>query len=255
MNKNKKLNQLKSTIFYSLVIILIFSLVRFSHSWSRLGYDNKIFIEISDTNIIRNDFYYSIVQETIKDKKNIEDIDLKELTSLIENHPYIHVARISRHFPSKIIIDLVERSPIAIVNKDPIVLLDKYGVVLPDLGTLRTYNLPVMSNFITDPSFYPSGDVVLSEKVKECLLFIADLKFNYAQLYDNLSTLSITSEDEIELTLASDPTKIYLGSKDVYSRVNILKKFQKKLRPKKISDFSYLDMRFKNQIIAKGRHS
>ena len=255
MNKKKKLNKLKFTIFHSLMIIIVFSLVSFSYTWSRLGNGNKIFIEISDTNIIGKDFYYSIINETIKNNKNIEDIDLKELTSVIENHPYIHVARISRHFPSKIIIDLVERSPIAIVNKDPIVLLDRYGVVLPDLGTLKSYNLPVMSNFITDPSFYPSGDVVLSEKVKECLLFIADLKFNYSQLYDNLSTLRINSEDEIELTLASDPTKIYLGSKNVYSRVNILKKFQKKLRPRKISDFSYLDMRFKNQIIAKGRHS
>ena len=237
------------------MIIIIFSLVRFSDAWSRLGNGNKIFIEISDTDIIGKDFYYSIISENVKNKKNIEDINLKELTSLVENHPYIHVARISRHFPSKIIIDLVERSPIAIVNKDPIVLLDRYGVVLPDLGTLKSYNLPVMNNFIADSSFYPSGDVVLSEKVKEYLLFIADLKFNYSQLYDNLSTLKITSEDEIELTLASDPTKIYLGSKDVYSRINILKEFQKKLRPKKISDFSYLDMRFKNQVIAKGRHS
>ena len=33
----------------------------------------------------------------------------------------------------------------------------------------------------------------------------------------------------------------------------ILKKFETELFPKKLSDFSYLDMRYDNQVIAKSR--
>jgi hypothetical protein len=37
--------------------------------------------------------------------------------------------------------------------------------------------------------------------------------------------------------------------------MNILKKFEDRLNPKKITDFDYLDMRYNNQVIAKGRRT
>ena len=59
----------------------------------------------------------------------------------------------------------------------------------------------------------------------------------------------------MELILADEPTQIFLGNDDVWSRIEILQNFEKRLTPKKISDYSYLDMRYKNQIIVKGRRS
>ena len=64
----------------------------------------------------------------------------------------------------------------------------------------------------------------------------------------------MTSTNEMELILSDQPTHIYLGQNKVWSRINTLKQFEKILQPKKISDFSYLDMRYENQVIAKGRN-
>jgi hypothetical protein len=63
----------------------------------------------------------------------------------------------------------------------------------------------------------------------------------------------MTSTDEMEIILAENPTNIYFGQTQLRTRINNLVQFQKLLKPKRLSDFSYLDMRFENQIIAKER--
>jgi cell division septal protein FtsQ len=65
--------------------------------------------------------------------------------------------------------------------------------------------------------------------------------------------MKMTSNNEMELILSDQPTHIYLGESDVWSRIKILKQFENELGNKKMSDFAYLDMRYDNQIIAKGR--
>ena len=57
------------------------------------------------------------------------------------------------------------------------------------------------------------------------------------------------------MILADQPTQIFIGSKNINYRINVLKKFEKELEPKTISGFSYIDFRYDNQIIAKRRHS
>jgi cell division septal protein FtsQ len=102
---------------------------------------------------------------------------------------------------------------------------------------------------------YPAGEMALSVKVKDCISWLSRIHNNYTSLYNNLSELKMTSTNEMELILSDHPTHIYLGQDKVWSRINTLKQFEKKLQPKKISDFSYLDMRYENQVIAKERHS
>ena len=123
------------------------------------------------------------------------------------------------------------------------------------MDNLNDYNLPVLSNFNTDSGLYPNGKQALSTKVIECTSIIKQLKNRYTNLYDNLSELKITSDNEIELILADHPTHIYLGNKNIYNRIHILKEFENKLKPNSISNFNYLDFRYENQIIANNRKS
>ena len=180
---------------------------------------------------------------------------IHEITKRIEEHPYVKAARVSKHYPSQIRIEIMEREPIAIVNKDPMVLLDESGFVLPDLGNLNNHILPVMSNFNSDEEFYPHGKKALSVNIIECISLLSQLKEQYDGLYDNLSEIKMSASNEIELILADQPTHIFLGNQDIDSRINILKEFEKELRPKSISGYSYLDIRYNNQVIAKRRHS
>ena len=258
MAKKKKIFPIMKLMVQFFVLSFIGLLSWASFWWA--DYSNpmdNIEINFSETKVLDINQYKSLLDEITNNDSS--KLDLYEISALIENHPYIKVARVSRHYPSEIKIEIIEREPIAIVNIEPMIFLDENGFVLPDEGNIKNYNLPVMNNFNSDPKLYPQGELALSVKVKECVVILSRIQTNYPELYNNLSYLEITSSNEIKLILdefASNlPTHVYLGNNEIYARIEILKEFESTLKPNKISDFSYLDMRFNNQIIVKRHHS
>jgi cell division septal protein FtsQ len=66
--------------------------------------------------------------------------------------------------------------------------------------------------------------------------------------------MTMENGNEIILILADYPTRVRLGDSNTWSRVEVLKQFQQKIGGKKqLSDFTYLDMRYNNQVIVKER--
>ena len=123
--------------------------------------------------------------------------DRTKIAQVIEGHPYVKAARVSKHYPCEIRIEIMEREPIAIVNMDPMFLLDESGFVLPNLGNLNNHDLPIMSNFNEDKELYPYGSKAISVKVIECISLLSKLKNQYEGLYNNLSEIKMSSDNEI----------------------------------------------------------
>tara|TARA_B100000475_G_scaffold196557_1_gene174336 strand:+ start:410 stop:1174 length:765 start_codon:yes stop_codon:yes gene_type:complete len=253
MSKKKKVFEIKKMILTFLSFSLLGLMIKVSFLWaSYSGALDLDHIKFSETKILDVSNYRSLLGEITNEKS--KELNLYEISTLIESHPYVKYARVSRHYPSEIKIEIIERKPIAIVNMNPMIFLDENGFVLPVEGIQTNYNLPVMNNFNSEPQLYPLGELALSVKVKEAIALISKIKKDYSDLYNNLSELKISSSNEIELILSDLPTHIYLGNEKIGSRIHTLKEFESKLKPNKMSDFSYLDMRYDNQIIGKRRH-
>ena len=249
----KKAFPWQQTLIYILSISALLSLIWASFSWSRFKGSLSITkVRFSETDVLDTHIYRLVLGEIIG--TNSEQVNLREIGDLIESHPYVKAARVSHYYPGIIKVEIKERKPIVLLKTDPMVLLDREGFVLPNVGNMDKYNLPIMTNFNPEPDLYPAGEMALSVKVKECISWLSRIHNNYTSLYNNLSELKMTSTNEMELILSDQPTHIYLGQNKVWSRINTLKQFEKILQPKKISDFSYLDMRYENQVIAKGRN-
>jgi len=210
-------------------------------------------VRFGETTVLNKQIYEATLGEIIGKQPN--ELDLTEISELIESHPYVKAARISHQFPGTLQIEIIERQPIAFLRTSPMVMLDQEGVVLPDVNNLGEFDLPVLTNFNPEMDLYPSGERALSVKVQECIDWLSRIQSEYQSLYNNLSEMKMTSASEMELVLADESTEIYLGNTELWERINILKRFEEELGKHKMSDFSYLDMRFENQIIAKRRRS
>jgi len=168
------------------------------------------------------------------------------------NHPYVAAARISHRYPNAIIIDISERLPFAMLNKDPMVILDRECYVLPNIENINDYNIPILSKYNAAPELYPLGEQSLSVKIKHTISWLKTLNTKYPEIYSEISEITLASGDEIILILEKNPTKIMLGNKNTFRKLEILKNFKNTLNNKKeITDYVYLDMRYNNQIIAK----
>ncbi|MBA65844.1 MAG: hypothetical protein CMG55_08600 [Candidatus Marinimicrobia bacterium] len=238
--------------FFITLTIILTIFIKLSFWWNQLN--KKMLLEkilLSETYIIDKEKYYDLLKEFIG--TNMHTVNIDNMTKIIEEHPYIKTTRISKWYPSTVKIEIIERDPIALLNITPMVLIDSDGYVMPDIESKKNLNLPIMTNFNSDISLYPFGKKVLSINVEKSALWLNKIKNGFPSLYENISEMKMTSDNNINMILSDYPTHIYLGQKNIWPKIKILKKFENELFPKKLSNFSYLDMRYKNQIIAMNR--
>ena len=129
--KRKKKNKIE-LIICSTISLIIMLLIYVSFSWSSYTKLSQLKeIRISGSSII-SDKEYSSKLEPLKGVE-LEEINLREVSILLESHPYVKAARVSRQYPSTLSVEIVERQPVAMLNIDPILMLDRDGIILPDL--------------------------------------------------------------------------------------------------------------------------
>jgi len=250
MPKKKHILKLKVAIARFSIILSIIFVVWFSIFWgkSKNNFNNQIII-INGASVLNKANYIEYLKDMGFDSTNIESNFILES---LYKHPYIAAARLSHRYPNKITIDISERSPFAILNKDPMVMFDRDCFVLPNIENIDDYNIPILSKYNAAPELYPLGKQCLSIKIKETIFWLNELNIKYPDLYNQISEITLSSEDEIILILEKHPTKIMLGNNNTFHKLEILKNFERILDKKKeITDYAYLDMRYNNQIIAK----
>ena len=252
MFKKTKNNKTKSFITPIMYLFVSLILAISAFRWVRYYYnfDDKKFY-FPDTTILDKTNYTSLLNKISKEK--LRGIKISELNKVIEKHPYVEVARISNRYPNIIMIEIVERQPIAILEIDPLTMVDSNGYVLPSNNNFKNIDLPILANISDLENTMNFGEKSTSKVVNKAVSWLSYIKKYHSSLYKNISELKVSSSDELELILSDYPTKIFLGQKKVKSRINSLLKFKEKLKTNKITDYNYLDLRYDNQIIAMER--
>lgn len=180
--------------------------------------------------------------------------DISAISNRIEQHPYVAGVRVSKHFPKGILIEVSERYPIALINNNPLLLIDNSSVVLPFRSNSFDFQIPILSNFNITDDLYPIGKQTLSPIVINVVQFLNRIRKEYPQLYHNLSEVRLSKYNDYELILSEEPTKIVIGKTLTWSKILVLKEFEKSISGRKsLTDYAYLDLRYNNQVITKER--
>ncbi len=252
-SKRKHLKDLITAINRVLSISLTIILIWVSDFWSKQKSsldDSSIYI--NGSSVLNSDYYIQYLEDSIDDENFHSDPNI--LLNKMYEHPFIKGARVSYRYPDKIILEISERIPFARVNNGPdhMIMLDENCVVIPNIEQVKNYSIPTLSKFNSEPELYPIGEEALSVKIKDTINWLRLLNQNHPDLYHCISEIFLTNNDEINLVLTENPTKIMLGNNHTHYKIDLLKAFEKTLGNKKeITDFAYLDMRYNNQVIVK----
>ena len=251
MNKSKKvkLSMFRVKIFF--LVMITSSIITLAFKWSAY---RKIFdasnLNISGDVILDQEDYYEIIGE-IKGKQ-IAEINSRKLSNELERNPYVKAARVSKQYPGKINIDIVEREPIAIINNKKKFLIDSEAIILPNRNSFfESALIPMLSGFNPANDLYPEGDITLSIKVKEAIKILDFIQLNFNELFNEIAELRINKDDEFEIILSEEPTIVILGQGDFHNKINILKKFDEALGQRQLTDYRLLDMRYSKQLVAR----
>ncbi len=250
MSKKKKQKlSLRSIIGIGLSILFFITLIG-AVKWANYRQSFEVSnIRISGNKILEKSTYEAIVSAF--EVTSINQADLRKMAQAIEENPFVKAAQVSRHFPNKMTINIVERDPLAIINLADKLMIDIEGVVLPNHAYSNEALIPILSGFNPSTDLYPHGEQTFSMKVKEAVAILKQLSNGYPELYENISELTLNNDEEYVIILSDRPTRVVLGKDDIITKLNILKNFDTALGQRQLTDFRLLDMRYKKQLVAR----
>jgi cell division protein FtsQ len=188
---------------------------------------------------------------------NLLAINPDQVRSLLESHPWIAKAEVVRNWPNRLLINLKEKNPVALLNRETgLFYLDNRGRIIAAARPPQELDLPV----ITGLENYPFT-TTQAPQIPEPLLDVLDLlklanRNNPILPQQNISEIHIAATGELILYLLDRPFPIYLGkdgeiSTRYYRLVKVLKDLYK---TREFSEVSYIRLDYQRDTILVGKH-
>ncbi len=81
----------------------------------------------------------------IEGMPNLFSVKLKDVIKRLEAHPWIARVRVGKVFPNKIVIQIEERKPMAIIQLEELYYIDTKGEIFSPVGESDEYNYPYLT--------------------------------------------------------------------------------------------------------------
>jgi cell division protein FtsQ len=187
-------------------------------------------------------------QSHLKTGVSIWDVDLKQVTKDIEQHPLVEKAVVSRRFPGTIRVEIEEKKPVALVSsKGKVFCLDEHATVMPTVPG-RAYDFPMLTGL--PPMDIIPGRRLRGPQVQKGMDFLSTVKKERPAFLAQISELAFNGPDGMMLVLAPKAVPVWIGKGDLAWKIRCLDTLSERLtQEKRWSGVRYINLRFESQII------
>lgn len=107
---------------------------------------------------------------TMEGRPNLFSVNLQRVVKGLESHPWIERVRARKVFPNKILIQVEERKPMAIIQLGELYYIDTHGEIFSPVGERDEYNYPYLTG-LTRP-FLEKDPVEAKRLIMKALEFL-----------------------------------------------------------------------------------
>lgn len=232
--------------------MLIALLIIFANKWRNREYVNKFTIKGNIT-LSENDILTSAglkADSLIK----LEDINLVFIRDRIAKHPEIKKVVVTSEPPAELVIEIVEKKPIAVLaNTNDLSLIDEEKEVFSFKNYDKAFDLPVITGLRTDNQIKYKSDLNIAIEFIKAVY----QKGKYVQTL--ISEVNMSDSTKIIVHTNDKLVSFYFpkpeNDKEINSlykeKLGIFKKFYDTEIAMNNIGYEYIDLRFSNQIVAK----
>jgi cell division septal protein FtsQ len=195
---------------------------------------------------------------------NIEELNLVFIQDRILKHPEIKKAFVSKNPPNELVIDVIEKRPLAIVNVgNQLNLVDEECELFPFKNFEKLYDLPVITG-IRQVSTQQIDDKSYLNDLKLAVFITMNAYKKSKFLYNQISEINVADTGKIILFTNDKSVPVYFQrlegknisdlnyQKEILTKLVVLKNFfEKSFASLKDKRFDYVDLRFDNQVVVK----
>jgi cell division septal protein FtsQ len=177
---------------------------------------------------------------------SIWKIELARIEKKIAKHPWVRRVLVRREFPSRIIIDVEERTPKAIVAVRKLYYVDADGVVFKEVAAGENVKFPLLTGLRAEDVM--ASDPNMRRRIRDAMR-LAELM---AQRSHSLSEIHFDALDRLVVYTTTHPVALHMGWgewEEKLARMERLLALWKGHEERLAS----LDMSFRNQVVARLR--
>ncbi|OGV99296.1 MAG: hypothetical protein A2Z59_01405 [Nitrospinae bacterium RIFCSPLOWO2_02_39_17] len=265
LSRQRKIQQIKSTIFITIKLILsgLFFLGIVTGSYKGYRYIvSSPYFNISDISIVGN---VNLKREDILSLSGINvgqsifSVKTNDIYKCLKDNFWIKDVSVRKELPDKFSIKINERVPVAILKSNGFYLMDDEGVVLAELMEGEARELPMIID--TGALRYKAGDRVSSEGVFrgiDIMKGIYEIKSSLKDLplKEKISMIEPINHDRVKLYLRDKKDEyIIINNEDMIKKIRYLNIVMNLLNNESDDygqkEFEYLDLSYKDKVIVK----
>jgi len=171
---------------------------------------------------------------------NIFEISTEDARNHLLQHPWINEAKVARKLPGRIRIEVVERTPVALVALDQLYLVSRDGAVFKRLGVDDPVDLPIITG-IASEQFYDDFDYRTAILLRSMAL-LQDYEGAGLSEREPVSEIHFEGANGIELFVGADGMNVRLGNGQHRQKLRRFRQVLERLaREKTRPSYVYLD--------------
>lgn len=187
---------------------------------------------------------------------NLLAINISQVKSLLESHPWIAGVEVARDWPNRLVITVREKQPVALLSRDTgLFYLDGRGQTIAAPGQYQELDYPVITGLERYP-FNPAETGSTPDILRDALKLLKLASRNNSILPEqNISEIHISENGSMLLYLLERAFPIYMGSSgDISTRYYRLVKVLKDLyKTKEFASVSYIRLDYREDAILVGK--
>lgn len=223
-----------------LIIVGIFAMFLGAMNWRENRVVNKIIVEgnkvIPDEKIIE--------LANVKIGERIANLNLSEIRARIEKHKFVKYADVYTNLPDFLVIEIVEREPIAmVIYNSKIYYVDSDGFVIPSDEIKKVFPVPLLGKL----SYKPVN--LLSDSTGQLKTQLDLLKLAIDKKVDSLISEVRVENGEVIIITTDGAVPVFLGKDGFEKKLVALKKFWEQYVVR--NGFPrYIDLRYEGKLYA-----
>jgi cell division protein FtsQ len=242
----------KIILFSVLMTVIVLLLILIANNWRNKTFVNKITIK-GNLTITENEI---LTTAGLKADSliNLDELNIAFIRDRIAKHPEIKRVVVSKEPPSELVIEIIEKKPIALLVKNTeLNLIDEDKEVFSIMNFEKVFDLPVINGLVNEGSPQYKSDLDIA------IFFIKSAYAKGKYIQNQISEVNMSDSGRVTVFSNDRPTVFYFPkvkkeseANEVYkAKLGIFKKFIDDEIVKNNLRCEYVDLRFSNQVIAK----
>jgi cell division protein FtsQ len=188
---------------------------------------------------------------------NLLDIDADQVQSLLESHPWIARAEVIRDWPNRLLIQVQEKTPVALLNREAgLFYLDSRGQIIAAASPSQELDFPVITGLENFP-FDTTGSTQIPVPLQDAIDLLQLANRNNPLLpQQNISEIRVVQKGELILYLLDRPFPIYFGTEGKISTryYRLVKVLRDLYKTREFSEVSYIRLDYQKDTILVGKN-